>query len=142
MKTNLRAMRTKIEAVHPVLMVRDVGAAVRFYARLGFALTFADGPDPKYAAVRRDDVELHLQWHDAHEWTYPNDRPTYRFVVADVDALSRELDDEGGTFDRTEVRDTPWGTREFHVRDPDLNGLHFYRDRELEPKEEGRPSLT
>ena len=25
--------------------------------------------------------------------------------------------------------DTPWGTREFHVRDPDGNGLQFYRPR-------------
>ena len=23
--------------------------------------------------------------------------------------------------------DTPWGTREFHLRDPDLNGLQYYR---------------
>jgi hypothetical protein len=23
--------------------------------------------------------------------------------------------------------DTPWGTREFHVLDPDGNGLQFYR---------------
>ena len=23
--------------------------------------------------------------------------------------------------------DTPWGTREFHVRDPGGNGLHFYQ---------------
>jgi hypothetical protein len=29
--------------------------------------------------------------------------------------------------ERTEVRDTSWGTREFHVRDPDRNGLQFYR---------------
>ena len=25
--------------------------------------------------------------------------------------------------------DTPWGTREFHVHDPDRNGLQFYRAR-------------
>jgi len=30
--------------------------------------------------------------------------------------------------DRFEVRSTSWGTREFHVRDLDRNGLQFYRD--------------
>ena len=29
---------------------------------------------------------------------------------------------------RTGVSDTAWGTREFHVRDADGNGLQFYRD--------------
>jgi catechol 2,3-dioxygenase-like lactoylglutathione lyase family enzyme len=118
----------RLEAVHPVLMVRDVAASIRFYERLGFALAFRDSPgDPKYAGVRRDAVELHLQWHDANEWAHPGDRPTYRFVVTDVDGLFEELRGKGQDFDITDVRDTPWGTREFHLRDPDLNGLQFYR---------------
>jgi uncharacterized glyoxalase superfamily protein PhnB len=33
-----------------------------------------------------------------------------------------------GVVERTEVWDTSWGTREFHVRDPDGNGLQFYAD--------------
>jgi catechol 2,3-dioxygenase-like lactoylglutathione lyase family enzyme len=123
-------MKAQLKAVHPVLMVRDVPASLRFYARLGFGELFVDMPDdPKYAVVRRDAVTLHLQWHDAAEWSYPNDRPTYRFVVADIDALSAEVDGTGEPLDRTKVEDTQWGTREFHVRDPDKNGLQFYRDR-------------
>ncbi len=122
-------VKPKLEAVHPVLMVRDVESAIRFYERLGFTAVFRDAPSsPKYAAVRRDDVELHLQWHDASAWDASGDRPTHRFVVDFVDALSAELA-AVPNLDRTEVRDTPWGTREFHVRDPDGNGLQFYRDR-------------
>jgi uncharacterized glyoxalase superfamily protein PhnB len=80
--------------------------------------------------VRRDGVELHLQWHDAvEEWT--GDRPTYRFVVADVDGLHREFRAAGVRENIRPVADTAWGTREFHVRDPDGNGLQFYRS--LEP---------
>ena len=48
-----------------------------------------------------------------------------RFPAHDVDALSEEF---AGVVDRTEVTDTSWGTREFHVRDPDGNGLQFYAD--------------
>ncbi len=122
--TNVNA---SLQAVHPMLMVRDVTASIRFYSRLGFEVVFTGSPaTPKYAGVRRDVVELHLQWHAAAEWAYPNDRPTYRFVVDDVDKLSAEFMGVPD-LDRTEVRDTPWGTREFHVRDPDRNGLQFYR---------------
>jgi catechol 2,3-dioxygenase-like lactoylglutathione lyase family enzyme len=120
-------MKPRLQAVHPVLMVRDVAASVRFYSRLGFELIFEDAPSaPKYAGIRRDDVELHLQWHDESAWSRRGDRPVLRVVVDDVDGLSKEL---AGLVDvhRTEVRDTPWGTREFHVRDPDENGLQFYR---------------
>jgi uncharacterized glyoxalase superfamily protein PhnB len=47
--------------------------------------------------------------------------------VADVDGLYREFR-EAGVLDHIKpVSDTSWGTREFHVQDPDGNGLQFYR---------------
>lgn len=121
-------METKLEGVQPVLMSRDVAASIRFYERLGFKLVGQDSQlEPKYARMMRDDIELHFQWHDAKEWDYPNDRPTYRFVVQDVDGLYQQFEESGALADATKVAETPWGTREFHVRDPDLNGLQFYR---------------
>jgi len=117
----------RLTAVHPVLMVRDVHASIRFYRGLGFELVFTDSEcDPKYAGVRRDGVELHLQWHEAKGFSV-GDRPTYRFLVQEVDELAGEFAVRSTVLDRTEVRDTSWGTREFHVRDPDRNGLQFYR---------------
>ena len=121
-------MPTMLESVQPVLMSRDVEASIRFYALLGFVERFRDDPvNVRYAGVARDGVELHIQWHDAREWGFPNDRPTYRFVVGDVDALYEEFRGRGALEDATGVWDTPRGTREFHVRDPDGNGLQFYR---------------
>jgi catechol 2,3-dioxygenase-like lactoylglutathione lyase family enzyme len=121
-------MRPFIDAVHPVLMSRDVAASIRFYEQLGFVRVFGGPPgSPRYAAVRRDAVELHLQWHDADEWEGTGDRPTYRFVVANVDGLHREFRDAGIRENIKPVAETTWGTREFHVRDPDGNGLQFYR---------------
>jgi catechol 2,3-dioxygenase-like lactoylglutathione lyase family enzyme len=116
-------------------MSRDVGASIHFYQRLGFSLIFQDRPaDPKYAGVARDGVELHLQWQDGTQWAYPIDRPTYRFVVDDVDALYTAFRSAGVIAEHASDSspwlapgDTPWGTREFHVRDPDGNGLQFYR---------------
>lgn len=122
-------MVATIAAVRPVLMVSDIARSIRFYQLLGFELAFKDSEsDPKYVGIRRDGVELHLQWHDANELS-PGDRPNYRFLVPEVDELFAEFVARASDFDRTDVRDTPWGTREFHVRDPDRNGLQFYRQR-------------
>lgn len=118
----------EIIAVQPVLMVRDVARAVAFYRRLGFEPTFSDrAHDARYAGIRHGNCELHLQRHDPLEWTYPVDRPTTRFVVDDVDALH-------SSFLKTRIQyltqpaKTPWGTYEFHLQDPDGNGLQFYKD--------------
>ena len=120
----------RLQSIHPVLMVRDLALAIDFYERLGFRVSFQDAPEhPLYAGLRRDDVELHVQWHDASEWDHPTDRPTYRFQVEDVDGLHAEFSDDLQLADCTPVTDTAWGTREFHLRDPDGNGLQFYRDR-------------
>ena len=123
------------EAVHPVLMVRNVSASVDFYLRLGFILTFQDRPvNPRYAVIHRDAVELHLQWQDESQWAFPIDRPCYRFLVKDVDELHWEIQSSGSLSDQAESNstwrtpgDTPWGTREFHIGDPDGNVLQFYR---------------
>jgi catechol 2,3-dioxygenase-like lactoylglutathione lyase family enzyme len=130
-------LRAVLEDVQPVLMCREVAASIRFFERLGFALKFAsDTDDPVYAGVARDGVEIHLQWQAASQWAHAIDRPTYRIRVQDVDGLYAEFRESGALAygDATESPwrtpgDTGWGTREFHVRDPDGNGLQFYRVR-------------
>jgi catechol 2,3-dioxygenase-like lactoylglutathione lyase family enzyme len=128
-------MGSQLQGVHPVLSASDVTASVQFYCNLGFMLLFQDTPvGPKYAGVARDSVELHIQWADPQQWAYPTDRPAYRFIVSDVDAIYREFV-ESGSIDTDAKQgspwavpaDTPWGTREFHVRDPGHNSLQFYR---------------
>ena len=111
-----------------MLPSRDVAAAIGFYVgRLGFALAFADSTrDPGYAGLRRDGIELHLQWHDEEEWSRV-ERPMLRFVVPEVEALFEEYRDQGVFHERTALRRTPWGTREFAFYDLDMNGLTFYR---------------
>lgn len=109
-----------------MLPVRDVPASVAFYVdTLGFEDVWHDD---RYAVVRRDNVVLHLQWHDASEWSVAIDRPMLRIVVPDVDALYAEYAPRGVFHDGTAMRDTPWGTREFAFYDPDRNGLTFMRD--------------
>jgi len=125
-------MPAEITAVHPVLMARDVADSLAFYARLGFTEVFRDAPAaPRYAGVRRGAVELHLQWADPGQWAHPGDRPAYRFPTPDVDALYAEAAGAGALAGAAggpyaSPADTPWGTREFHLRDPGANILQFY----------------
>ncbi len=104
-------------------------AAIEFYvARLGFVLLGKDSPtNPRYAVVRRDHVELHLQWHDPAEWAAV-ERPMLRFVVPAIQDLFEEYEQMNVFHERTVLRETSWGTREFAFFDPDGNGLTFYCD--------------
>ena len=113
--------------IQPILGTRDLAKAVRFYVdRLGFTLAFGDPSIPvNYVGLRRDTVEFHMQFQYEHEMGTIR----LRFLVEDADALFSEYRQRGVECSASGIRDTPWGTREFHVRDPDRNGLQFYRDR-------------
>jgi len=120
-----RPANARLAAVEPVLAVRDVPESIRFYERLGFNVRWSEA---RYAVLQRDEVCLHLQWHDAKEWAHGIDRPMLRFVVPDVATLFREYEPKGVFHGKTQLRRTDWGTEEFAFYDPDKNGLTFYRD--------------
>ncbi|MBC8024575.1 MAG: hypothetical protein H7Y89_01160 [Steroidobacteraceae bacterium] len=84
----------------------------------------------------RDELELHLQWADASQFSYPTDRGAFRFVVDDVDALFLQWSKSGVVNPATsqgspgsKPGNTPWGTREFQLRDPAHDTLQFYSPR-------------
>lgn len=120
-----------ITAIVPVLMSRELETALAFYRKLGFGVDFQDAPaQPRYAGISRDGLALHLQWQDASHWANALDRPVYRFAVRDLDQAYAEFQANGAlpahsSSPYARPADTPWGTREFHLRDPDGNGLQF-----------------
>lgn len=128
-------MTSRLEAIHPVLRARDVDKSIAFYQALGFNVVFQDAsPNPTYVGIQRDEIQLHVQWADDRQWAYPIDRPVYRFMVSDVDTAFAEFSASGATPPNSslsgpfsEPKNTPWNTREFHMRDPSGNGLQFYR---------------
>lgn len=111
----------------PILGTRDVAKAVPFYVdRLGFTLAFGvPTNEGNYVGLRRDHVELHMQFQYEHEMGTTR----LRIVVDDPDALYEEYKDKDVFFEGTKLADTPWGTREFALYDLDGNALTFYRDR-------------
>src|SRR5512143_2289460 len=124
------ANATLYEAI-PILDVRDVEKALRFYVeRLGFQVEFRYEKDPgNYAGVYRDDVHLPMQWQHPGEFERGTaGRLRFRIRVDNPDSLFEEFRVKGVLNEGTTVTDTAWGTREFGFRDPDGNGLIFYRD--------------
>ena len=112
--------------VQPILGTRDVAKAVRFYVdRLGFTLAFGEPTNEgNYVGLRRDDVEVHMQF----QFDYEMGTTRLRISVDDPDALYEEYKDKSVFHEGTELADTPWGTREFALYDLDGNALTFYRD--------------
>jgi catechol 2,3-dioxygenase-like lactoylglutathione lyase family enzyme len=117
----------RLQKVHPVLAARDVEAALRWYVeRLGFRHAFGEG---NYVGIRRDDVELHLQWNGQEEWERSDVGPSsLRLFVDDPDALFQEYASRDVFHAGTALRNTPWGTREFAFYDLNRHGLTFYRN--------------
>lgn len=114
---------------HPILGTRDIEQALSFYTKqLGFTLAFKDNAEqPNYAVLRRDAVELHMQFQFEYEFSTIR----LRFLVEDPDALYNEYRERGVACSADGVRNTPWGTREFALYDSDRNALTFYRAAEV-----------
>jgi len=129
-------MKGYLQEIHPVLPVKDVTKALDFYLKnLGFHIAFLpngeagadDDIKPLYAGVKRDNIEIHLQWHDEKEWD-AFDRPSLRFVTQNIVALFDEYKSKNVFHKNTSLKNTSWGTREFAFYDLYQNGLTFYQD--------------
>lgn len=114
------------------LFVRDLGASCEFYTSvLGFTVAFSYGEPPFYAQVQRDNVRLNLRL--VEEPVFAGDirerEDLLSAVVglgssADLDRVFSEYQAAGAPFHQT-VREEPWGSRTFIVRDPDGNLVLF-----------------
>jgi uncharacterized glyoxalase superfamily protein PhnB len=104
------------DEVTPILRVADAGRAVAWYARLGFRKEWEHRFEPgfpAFACVARGRARLFLSEHTGDA------RPgTLVYVcLADADAAAAELG--------VDLEETPWGTREIEICDPDGNRLRI-----------------
>jgi catechol 2,3-dioxygenase-like lactoylglutathione lyase family enzyme len=126
--------RTALSAISPLFVVSDLQRALTFYReRLGFEVTHqAPAPDPFFAIVARDGVQLMLKVVAEGVGALPNRsrHPHARWDayvhVPDPDALAAELRDRGVTFSAP-LADTDDGLRGFELTDHDGYLLFFGR---------------
>ena len=122
-----RASVPSIAAAAPQFLVDALAPSLAFYeTRLGFARDFVY--EGFYASVSRDRAIIHLKCAPK----LPEERAHRRsaehldafLVVSGIDALHAELVGRGAPITRPLER-MPWGTRDFHVEDPDGHVLCF-----------------
>jgi catechol 2,3-dioxygenase-like lactoylglutathione lyase family enzyme len=116
-----------ISGVIPQLRTTDLAASIRFYTeQVGLALEFQY--QDFYAGIRAGAHVFHLKLVDRRD-------PSIDFVdegehfhlyleTDDVDAAAEALRARGVRLVK-DIHDTPWGTREFAIRDDQGHTLYF-----------------
>jgi catechol 2,3-dioxygenase-like lactoylglutathione lyase family enzyme len=122
----------------PALPVFEMARSITFYRdKLGFRLVHQDSG---FAIVQRDVVTLHLWEASDQSWrsrsaansvvsgaeSFIAGTASCRIAVDDVDALHHELEPLGLLHPKGQLRDQPWGSREFAITDPDNNLITFF----------------
>lgn len=111
----------------PQIFVSDVEVSCRFFVEtLGFSLSFQYGEPPFYALVKRDGARLNLRFVHAPvlDRNAEPDLLSASIPVDNVKALFLEYRAAGAPIHQA-LEKQPWGLRDFIVRDPDQNLIHF-----------------
>lgn len=112
----------KIAQPTPELPVPDLAQAQAWYRdRLGFSIAWTDDAG-RIGAVSHGDCALFFRETDARSAP-----ATFWVFTDDVDAAEAELRARDVEIAEP-LRDTPWGMRQFSVRDPYGNLFHFHHD--------------
>jgi catechol 2,3-dioxygenase-like lactoylglutathione lyase family enzyme len=117
----------RVSGVIPQLRTTDLAASVRFYTgTLGFALEFQY--EDFYAGIRAGSQMFHLKLVDEPDpsvaFVERGDHFHLYFETDDAAGAAAALRRKGVALVR-DLHDTPWGTREFVVRDDQGHTLYF-----------------
>ncbi len=123
------AHSTTFRSAIPALPVSNEERAVAFYEEALGLRELTDG-GVGLGILVRDDVEVHL-------WVADGSAPgaesllagsaSCRIEVTEVASLYEHCDAIGVVHPNAPIRDTPWGTREFGVLDPDGNLITLFQ---------------
>lgn len=120
-----------IRQIAPQFFTMDIPRALAWYEEmLGFACRGTWQNPPVYAIMERDGQAIHVRCAEpvpAHPEKYADEFLDAYLYVEDADALYAEYAGRGLEFTRS-LGDTPWGTREFVVKDCDGRLLAFGAD--------------
>jgi uncharacterized glyoxalase superfamily protein PhnB len=117
-----------IRRIAPQFFTTDLQATLAYYQdMLGFACLGTWHDPPVYAIVARDEHSIHFRVADppiARPDKYADELLDAYIFIENADALHAEYAGRGVEFTRA-LGDTPWGSREFVVKDCDGRLLAF-----------------
>ncbi len=124
----------RITNLSPQLRTADLAASIQFYTtKLGFTVEFQY--EDFYAGIRAGEQVFHLKQVDEKDPSidFVNDGDHFHLYLQTDDAsgAAQVLQNNGVTLTR-EVHDTPWGTREFVVKDDQGHTLYFGENRSVD----------
>ena len=110
----------RLTSFAPQFLVDDLARAIAYYERLGFA--FGEPWEGFYAIGRMDGLEVHLKeapkFGAERKHRRDNEQLDAAAGVDGIEAYYARCVENGVTIFRT-LNDTPWGTKDFYVEDPD-----------------------
>jgi catechol 2,3-dioxygenase-like lactoylglutathione lyase family enzyme len=117
----------------PQLFVSDVESSCQFFVEtLGFTVRFKYGKPPFYALIQRDGARLNLRF--VHKPVLLKDTGTDNKAERDLLSASIPVENVKSLYMEYKaaaapihqaLKKQPWGLRDFIVRDPDGNLIHF-----------------
>lgn len=117
-----------VRQIAPQFFTTDIPATLAYYQdKLGFECLGTWQDPPEYAIVARDRHAIHFRCAappTAHPDKYADELLDAYLYIEDADALYAEYAGRGVEFTR-ELGNTPWGSREFVVKDCDGRLLAF-----------------
>ena len=127
------AQEPQMLGAFPQLFVADIEVSCRFFVEiLGFTVRFKYGQPPFFALVQRDGARLNLRF--VHKPVLLRDPGAGKQAERDLLAASIPVENIKSLYLEYKtaaapmhqvLKKQPWGLRDFIVRDPDGNLIHF-----------------
>ena len=108
-----------VSGVIPQIRTTDLDESIAFYTdKIGLELEFRF--EDFYAGIKANDQSFHLKLVDEKDpsidFVSQGDHLHLYFPTEDVVAKAKQLEANGITFIK-EIAETPWGTKEFYIKD-------------------------
>jgi catechol 2,3-dioxygenase-like lactoylglutathione lyase family enzyme len=118
--------RPRLTSFAPQFLVENLARSISYYEKLGF--TFAKPWEGFYAIGQLDGLELHLKEaprnDDERRHRRANEHLDAAAGVEGIEAFYAQCIENGVTMIKP-LAETPWGTKDFYIEDPDGNILSF-----------------
>ena len=118
--------KPRMTSLAPQFLVDDLARSIAYYEKFGF--TFGEPWEGFYAIGQLDGLELHLKEApknvDERRDRRANEHLDAAAGVEGIEAFYAQCKANGATIIKP-LAETPWGTKDFYVEDPDGNILCF-----------------